>query len=51
MNSAPQVPSEKKRYQKPGLRLYGGIQALTANVANTSSNLDIGGGGAMQKTH
>jgi hypothetical protein len=50
MHSVPPVPS-KKRYQRPSLRLYGSIEALTANVGNTTANLDIGGGGAMQKTH
>jgi hypothetical protein len=51
MNSAPQVAIPKKQYQKPALKVYGSIQALTANVSNTSSTFDTGGSGTMIKTH
>lgn len=50
MSSAPQ-DTPKKRYQKPILKVYGDIQALTATVLNTSSQGDGGGAGTMNKTH
>ena len=47
MSSVPQI-TPKKQYQKPGLRVYGNIQALTATVSNTAT-MD-GGSGAMNRT-
>jgi len=41
MNSVPQVIS-KKPYQKPGLRVYGHIEALTRAVSNMSLSPDGG---------
>jgi hypothetical protein len=48
MNSVPQL-TPKKPYQKPGLRVYGNMERLTATVLNTAT-MD-GGGGALSKTH
>jgi hypothetical protein len=48
MHRVPKVDF-KKPYQKPGVKVYGNIEGLTANVGNTA-NPD-GGGGAMSKTH
>jgi len=43
-NAAP-----KKPYQRPGLRIHGNIEALTATVSNTAT-MD-GGLAGMSKTH
>jgi hypothetical protein len=48
MKSVPQV-APKKQYEKPGLRVYGNVEALTATVSNTA--MFDGGGGAMNRTH
>lgn len=48
MKSAPQVAT-KKPYQKPGLKIYGNIEALTAVVSVTAQN--DGGAAGMNKTH
>ena len=50
MTSVPSV-APKKQYQRPSLRVYGNIQALTAAVSNTSSSTDSGIIGTMTKTH
>ena len=56
-NSPPQVTQKKqneeprkKQYQKPSLRVYGNIEALTATV-NLFSSITDGGTGGMTKTH
>ena len=49
MNSLPEL-SLKKSYQRPGIKVYGSIEALTALVSNNSPTNDSGAG-AMQKTH
>jgi hypothetical protein len=48
MSSAPQ-DTPKKRYQKPILKVYGDIQALTATVSNTA--FADGGSAGMFRTH
>jgi hypothetical protein len=40
----------RKPYEKPALRVYGDVAALTRSVGNTTTNSD-GGHGAMSKTH
>jgi hypothetical protein len=43
--------NSKKAYQKPALKIYGDIGAITGTVFNTpSANADHGSGG-MNKTH
>jgi hypothetical protein len=48
MHQVPKV-DRKKPYQKPGVKVYGNIETLTATVGNIA-NPD-GGGGAMNRTH
>jgi len=40
----------KEPYQKPSLKVYGHITALTATVSNNSSHMDSGFG-STNKTH
>jgi hypothetical protein len=51
MNSAPQdAPKSKKQYAKPGLKVYGSIDGLTAGIIGASPNSDGGSIGTMVKT-
>ena len=47
MKSVLQV-APRKQYEKPSLKVYGNIDALTATVSNTT-NMD-GGGAGMNRT-
>lgn len=44
------APKIKKQYAKPGLKVYGSIDGLTAGIAGPSANLDGGVTGGMTKT-
>ena len=50
MSSDPKF-APKKPYQRPALRIYGNIEALTATVSNISTTADGGISGTMTKTH